>query len=504
MLVTFVALYLLVTIGIGWWAARRVSNAADYFAAGHSLPLYMNFATVFATWFGAETVLAVSSTFVRDGLSGVVADPFGAATCLVIVALVFARRFYRLNLLTIGDFYRKRYNKTVEVGTGVAITLSYLGWASANLMALGICFNVLTRGGLSIDQGIMLGAAVLLVYVLFGGMFAVAFTDLFQTTVIIVGLLYIAFVLAGQAGGADKVLEAATSEGKLVLIPSVEPRDLIALFAAFVTMALGSIAQQDVFQRVTSAKDESTAVRGTLFGGLFYLVFAFVPMFIAVSALLIDPKAVSEALKSDGPEFQLILPNLILNHASGFLQVLFFGALLSAILSTASGAILAPTAIFTENILKPLTGGRMSDRRLLATARVVLVVFTGSVLLFALNSESSMYEMVQNAYKVTLVAAFTPLAFGMFWRRATPQGAGASIVLGLAAWIAMERLAPEALLPPQLVGLGAAIAGMVLGSLAPRWVGGRGHPEVVDQAVTGLPAHGHGSHGPDATRTGPA
>jgi Na+/proline symporter len=245
---------------------------------------------------------------------------------------------------------------------------------------------------------------------------------------------------------------------------------------------------------VTSAKDESTAVKGTLFGGLFYFVFAFVPMFIAVSALLIDPKSVEAALASDGPEFQLILPNLIMNHASGLIQVVFFGALLSAILSTASGALLAPTAIFTENILKPLTGGRMGDRQQVATGRVMLVVFAGSTMLFALNSEASMYEMVQNAYKVTLVAAFTPLAFGMFWRGATPQGAGLSIVLGLATWILMEQLAPEGLLPPQLVGLGAAIFGMVAGSLAPQVVGGRGHPEVVDEAVTGRPAHAHG-HG---------
>jgi len=500
MLVTAVALYLLITIGIGWYAATRVHSAKDYFAAGRSLPLYMNFATVFATWFGAETVLAVSSTFLKDGLSGVVADPFGAAACLIIVALVFARRFYRLNLLTIGDFYRKRYNRTVEIGTGVAITLSYLGWASANLLALGICFNVLSEGGISIHQGIVIGGVIVLVYLLYGGMFAIAFTDLVQTTVIICGLVYIAFVLSGQAGGAGKVIEAAASEGKLVMVPSVEPRDLIALFAAFITMALGSIAQQDVFQRVTSAKDETTAMRGTLFGGAFYLVFAFVPMFIAVSALLIDGDVVRKALESDGPEFQLILPNLILNHASGFVQVLFFGALMSAILSTASGALLAPTAIFSENILKPLTGGRMGDRQLLVTARVMLVVFTGSVMLFALNSEATMYEMVQNAYKVTLVAAFTPLAFGMFWRRATPQGAGLSIALGLAIWILMELVNPEGLLPPQLVGLGAAIVGMVAGSLGPQVIGGRGHPEVVDEAVTGIPAHGHAGRAAGGSR----
>jgi len=492
MLIASVAVYLLVTIAIGVFAARRVHNATDYLVAGRSLPLYMNVATVFATWFGAETVLAVSSTFMKDGLGGIAADPFGAAFCLIIVALVFARRFYRLNLLTIGDFYRKRYNRTVEIGTGVAITLSYLGWASANLMALGICFNTLSRGSISLETGIMIGAAVVLVYLLIGGMWAIAMTDLFQTVIIVSGLLFIAVVLGNQAGGFDTVVSTAATEGKLVVLESFEAKDVIALLAAFLTMALGSIAQQDVFQRVTSARDEQTAMRGTLIGGVSYLVFAFVPIFIAVSAFLIDKEMVAKALESDGLEFQLILPTLILNHTPVPVQVLFFGALLSAILSTASGALLAPTAIFSENVFKPLLGGRMSDRQLLITVRVMLVIFTGATMLFALNSESSMYEMVQNAYKVTLVAAFTPLAFGMFWRKATPQGAVVSIVLGLITWIVMEQVDPEGIVPPQMVGLAAAIFGMIVGSLAPRVIGGAGHPSVVDESIHGT-AHTHGS-----------
>ena len=482
MLVTYVGLYLLVTIAIGWYAASRVQNATDYFAAGRSLPLYMNFATVFATWFGAETMLAVSSTFLADGLHGVVADPFGAAAALILVALFFARPFYRLNLLTIGDFYRRRYNQTVELGTGVAITLSYLGWASANLVALGICFSVLSRGAVPLDAGIVLGSAVVIVYLLFGGMFAVAFTDLFQTVMIVLGLLYIATLLGGEAGGVRAVLSAAAEQGKFVVLPSLGTRDVLAVVAAFMTMALGSIAQQDVFQRVTSAKNEHTAVRGTLLGGCFYLVFAFVPMFIAVSAFLIDPAMVKEMLAGDDNQFQLILPTLILDHTPLFTQVLFFGALLSAILSTASGALMAPTAIFSENVFKPLMGGRLSDRQLLVTGRVVLVLFTGSVMMFALKSDSSMYNMVQNAYKVTLVAAFPPIAFGMFWKKATSQGALVSIVLGLATWIAMEQIAPEALIPPQLVGFAFAIAGIVAGSLAPQFLPEPGHPQVVDEA----------------------
>src|SRR3970282_1402925 len=155
--------------------------------AGRSLPLYINTATVFATWFGAETVLSVSATFAKDGLGGIIADPFGSSLCLILVALFFARAFYRMDLLTIGDFYRKRYSKPVEVVTGVAITISYLGWTSAQMSALGLVFSVLSEGAISLNPGIIIGAAIVLGYTIWGGMWSVALTDLFQSIVIIVG-----------------------------------------------------------------------------------------------------------------------------------------------------------------------------------------------------------------------------------------------------------------------------------------------------------------------------
>jgi Na+/proline symporter len=100
--------------------------------------------------------------------------------------------------------------------------------------------------------------------------------------------------------------------------------------------------------------------------------------------------------------------------------------------------------------------------------RSVLVIFTLAALLFALNSKSTMYEMVQNAYKVTLAGAFVPLAAGIYWKRANVAGAIMSIVLGLASWAAMELWGAESILPPQLVGLGFAVAGMLIGSLVAR------------------------------------
>jgi len=467
MLITSVVLYLLVTIAIGLWAAQRVHNSRDYVVAGRSLPLYMSAATVFATWFGAETVLSVSATFTRDGLGGIVADPFGASFCLLFVAIFFARAFYRMDLLTIGDFYHKRYNKTVEVITSVAITASYLGWTSAQLTALGLVFWVLSGGSIDLSTGIMIGAAIVVVYTIFGGMWSVALTDLFQSVVILFGLTAVAWLVGDMAGGASKVIAAASEAGRFEFWPKGGSKEWLAFLAAWMTLAIGSIPQQDVFQRVTSAKDERTAVRGTLIGGAVYFCFAFVPIFIAYAALVIDPGYEKLFAAEDAREIQRILPDLILNKTPMWAQVLFFGALLSAILSTASGAIIAPTSLFTENVIRPFVRN-MSDRQFMLLLRVILVTFSLAALLFALNSKSTMYEMVQNAYKVTLVSCVVPLAAGVFWKRATTVGAVLSVVFGLVSWTIAELTAAEATVPPQLVGLAFSIVGMVLGSLVPR------------------------------------
>ena len=475
MLITFVAVYLAVTIGIGLLAARRVHGSTDFLVAGRSLPLYMNVATVFATWFGAETVLSVSATFAKDGLHGIPGDPFGATVCLVLAALLFARLFYSLNLLTIGDFYKVRYGKSVEVLTSVAIVLSYLGWTSAQLTALGLVIHVLSSGAIALNHAIMLGAVVVLVYTVFGGMWSVAFTDLFQTVIIVVGLFFVAGLVGGQAGGMEKVIAQAAADGKFVMFPAdMDATAWWAMAGAFFAFAFGSIPQQDVFQRMTSAKDEKTAVRGTILGGVFYFFMAFVPIYIAYAALVAHPELKALFSSEDAREIQRILPDLVLGKMPLWAQVMFFGALLSAILSTASGALLAPTATFTENILRPFVP-HMSDRQFLLTLRIILVTFTSFALLFALNSQSTMYEMVQSAYNVTLTGAFVPLVAGAFWKRANTQGALLSVIMGIGTWLGLDLLGVSTVVPSNLLGLAASAVGMLVGSLTPELIKHKGH-----------------------------
>ena len=484
-LLGLVVLYLLGTLAIGVYAGTRIKNSADFAIAGRSLPLVMIITTTFATWFGAETVLGISAKFVSGGLNSVIEDPFGASMCLVFVGLFFAAKLYRMNLLTIGDYYRKRFGKGVEIFCSTAIIISYLGWVAAQITALGLVFNIVSGGEISTEAGMVIGTLSVLIYVIFGGMLAVAWTDFIQMIVLIIGLSFIAYLASGMAGGTGQVLALAQSKDWFRMAPAANFKDIVFFLAAGITMMLGSIPQQDVFQRVMSAKDAKTASRGAVIGGLAYLAFAFVPMFIVACAVLIMPEQTKEFLANDP---QKILPTLILTQMPFAAQVIFFGALLSAIKSCASATLLAPSTSFVENIYKHLRP-RLSDKQELLAFRVTLFFFACGVLAYAMAMKGTqIYEMVSSAYQVTLVGAFVPLVCGLYWKRATRQGAITSITFGIFTWLVflVFKQLGEAF-PGQLAGVGMAVIGMVAGSLLTKPHEHQAHPPGHPHAAP----HGH-------------
>ncbi|MBB3291965.1 SSS family transporter [Mitsuaria sp. BK045] len=465
MLLTLVILYLLVTIAIGLWAAKRVKNTADFAIAGRHLPLVMIITTTFATWFGSETVLGIPAKFVQSGLNGVVEDPFGAGSCLILVGLFFAARLYKMTLLTISDYYRERYGRVVEVVCSFIIILSYLGWVAAQVTALGLVFKLLSGGAISIPVGMMIGTASILAYTLFGGMWSVAVTDFIQMIILVVGLSLIAWFAADMAGGADKVIALASSQDMFRFLPEPSFHDVVFFVGAAITMMLGSIPQQDVFQRVMSAKDVKAATRGPVIGGICYILFAFVPMFIVVSALIIMPTEAKQLIAEDP---QQVIPTLVIDKMPFVMQVIFFGALLSALKSTASATLLAPSVTFVENIWRQFFP-RVSDKQELRTMRIAVLLFSVCVCAYAIALQgTSIYEMVSSAYQVTLVGAFVPLLFGLYWKRATTQGAIFAIVLGVLTWILFLMTPAGEQFPAQLAGLLAGIVGMLVGSLGPQ------------------------------------
>ncbi len=478
MLITLVLLYLLVTIGIGLYAGRHVHNTADFAVAGRHLPLAMIVTLTFATWFGSELVLGIPAKFMKDGLGGIVEDPFGAGMCLILVGLFIAGRLYKMDLLTISDYYRVRYGAFVEIFCSIFIMISYLGWVSAQVAALGLVFNLLSAGAISVQWGMVLGVVSILIYTLIGGMWSVAVTDFIQMIVLITGLLILAWFASDMAGGTQPVLDLVASKNLFRFLPEPSWHDIVFFLAAAVTMMLGSIPQQDVFQRVMSARNVRAATWGPVIGGAMYVLFAAVPIFLVATALIVMPEQTARLIEQDP---QKVLPTLVMERMPFAMQVIFFGALLSAIKSCASATLLAPTTTFVENILRHLVRRRMDDRQTLLAMRLSVLVFAAIVLVYALKMEgTSIYEMVSGAYQVPLVGAFVPLVFGLYWKRSTTQGGIASVVLGVGVFLLFIFVPGwSAVFPQQLAGLLAAVIGMVAGSLLPQGI---------------APVHGHVPH----------
>jgi Na+/proline symporter len=282
-----------------------------------------------------------------------------------------------------------------------------------------------------------IGVVSVLAYTLFGGMWSVAITDFMQMIILVVGLAVLAVYAGDQAGGADKVIALAVSQDLFKFLPEPNMKDILFFLAAAIT----------------------------IMGGICYILFAFVPMFLVVSALIIMPEQAAQLIQEDP---QKVLPTLVMTQMPFVMQVLFFGALLSAIKSCASATLLAPSVTFTENIWRQFFP-HQGDKQSLLAMRVTVLVFSALVLLYAIQMQgSSIYEMVSGAYQVTLVGAFIPLLFGLYWAKATTQGAIFSIALGLSTWLLLLMTPAGEEFPAQLAGVLASLAGMLIGSLAPQ------------------------------------
>lgn len=420
--------------------------------AGRSLPLALSTAALFATWFGSETVFGASSQFLDGGLYAVIEDPFGAALCLLLFGFFFARKLYNLNLLTLVDFFKIRFGRRTEFFASVFLIPSYFGYTAAQLVALGLIINVVT--GLPTWEGILVSASIVTLYTFVGGMWAISITDFFQGIVIVVGLFVLAYVLSDQAGGVLTVInEVPASNFKF--FPEANWVSMIEYFAAWSVIGLGSIPSQDVFQRVMSSSSAKVAVRSCFYSAILYLTIAMLPLFISLCIKHLYADQISG-------DQQLALPTMVLEHTALPIQVLFFGSLLSAIMSTTSSSILAPAAIFSENIVKPFSKVELSDARLLFTTRTSIIVFSiGSTILACLKS--NIFELVGSSSIFSLVSLFIPLTFGLYWKKANSYGAMASMFLGLITWIVFLYIPIP--IPGLVPAVGASLVGMIGGSL---------------------------------------
>ncbi len=427
MIILFVALYMLITLATGILAGKLlVKNSKDYILAGRNLPFYMATFVTFATWFGSETVLGASSVMAKEGLWGVIADPFGAALCLILVGIFFAKPLYRMNLLTFGDFYRIKYGRNAEIVASIMLIASYFGWIGAQMVAIGLILHITT--GIPQNFGILIGSLVVLLYTFFGGMWAVSLTDFIQTIVIVVGLIFVLYEVSNSFSEVVPIVASQPPE-YYKFFPSLNLEEVLLFISALITIGLGSIPQQDVFQRVMSSRSERVAVLSSITAGFMYLTVALIPLLLAIFAKVKYPN-----LLDIDP--QLMLPTMIIEHTSQTTKVLFFGALLSAIMSTASSAILAPATVLSENILRPIFKN-ISDKGFLRLTRLSVAFVTLISLAFAFGGES-IFTLVESSSALSLVSLFVPMVGALYFKVSDQTSAVASMLSGFFVWVALE------------------------------------------------------------------
>jgi len=454
LLLASIIAYLALTVAVGYWASRKVKTTGDFMLAGRSLPIMLSAAALFATWFGSETVFGASAEFLEGGLYAVIEDPFGAALCLILFGLFFARKLYNMNLLTLGDFFRHRFGRRTELAASVFLAPPYVGYIAAQLVAMGLILNVVA--GIEVWQGVVLSSVVVTFYTYIGGMWAISVTDFIQSIIIVGGLLVLAFVLANEAGGVANVLNEVHPRN-FRFIPSWDGKEIITYIAAWSVLGLGSIPSQDVFQRVMSSGSVKIAVRSCFIAAGLYLTIAMLPLFIS----LCTKHLYGGQLEGDA---QLALPNMVMMHTAMPIQILFFGSLLSAIMSTTSSAILAPAAIFSENLVKPLMKNTLSDQKLLYVTRVSILLFATIATVMACMREN-IYELVAESSILSLVSLFAPLTFGMYWKRTSSAGAVLAMVTGLATWLFFKwiyTIEIPSLVPATLVSISMLIVGSLV------------------------------------------
>jgi len=319
MLSVSIVLYIAMTLGIGFWASKRIKTTSDFTLAGKSLPMVLVGVTIFATWFGPELIMGAPGLFVEEGIQGIIIDQFGNFTCLILVAFFYARQLYRMNIVTISDFFKLRYNKSLELTSSIIYVYTYFFWIAAQFVALAYLFNSIL--GISIQNGIFLGATIVVIYTYIGGMWAVSLTDLLQSVLIVIGLLILLVSVIDESGGLAPIL-ADNPEHFYDFFPERGLDNWSDYLAMWMAFGIGAIPAQEIYQRVFSAKSEKAGRNGVFLSAILLFFIGSIPLIIGLGAAKLHPELI------DAENGQDIIPTMVTHYTSLGSDVVLWGAYL--------------------------------------------------------------------------------------------------------------------------------------------------------------------------------
>jgi Na+/proline symporter len=436
-----IGVYLFVQFVVGMLVSRRIASEADYLVAGRRLGLALAAFSIYATWFGAETIVGAAGAIYSDGLAGGSADPFGYAACLVVLGLFVAAPLWRRQYTTLGDMFRERYSASVERFAVLLMVPTSVLWAAAQIRAFGQIVSASST--LEVEIAIGAGAFLVIVYTVAGGLLADAVTDFIQGIAIIVGLLVLLVVVADANGGFAS-LPALIDPQRLALF-STENATPLELVEAWAVPICGSLLAAELLSRILGCNSAATARNATLLGAGLYLVIGLIPVAIGLAGPRLVPGLA---------EPEQVVATLAQRHLSTLLYVLFAGAVISAILSTVNSCLLAAAALVSHNLIVPLKPA-IDERGKVLVARVGVVVFGAAAYAIALGAEG-IYELVATASAFGSAGIFVVGLFGLFSRVGGATSAHASLATGAIVWAAGEYWLEWS--TPYVAALAAALA----------------------------------------------
>ena len=445
-----VAVYMLAMLGVGLYASRKSHTVADFLVAGRGLSLPICSMTVMATWFGGAMMLGGAGAAFDDGMLGVIADPWGGALALILVAMFVARIFRRLRIITVTDFMEQRFGRVAAIGITITTIFSNVMWVAGMLVAFGTIFEVLTS--IPVETGIVIGAVIVFAYTILGGMWAVALTDFVQMTIIMVGLIVLLVVVLIDVGGWGAIGPKLPA-GTFNMLPAENSYEhWLNYLRAWTIIGLVDISAQTLFQRASAARTERVAQQAFYIGGFGYLLFGLIPVFLGIIGSVTMPGVANS---------EFIIPELAKLHLHPLAIAVFVGAMLAAIMSSADSALLGASSVLARNVL-PWLRPDVSSRATLLAARLSILLFGAIAIVIALRIQV-IFDLMVDANILGLAAIIVPFICGVYWRKANRTGALAGMGAGLATWLITMQLWPA--LPADFMGLGASLVVMVVVTL---------------------------------------
>lgn len=442
-----IVLYVAVQIGVGLYISRRVKTERDYFLAGQRMGLLPIGVSIFATWFGAETIMGSAGAIAADGLAGARAEPFGYAICLFAMAFLVAGVFRARGYDNLADFFRDRFDHRSELAAALITIVVSTIWAAAQLLALA----ALLQSALHVPaQATLIGATlVVIVYTSLAGIEGDIYTDCIQSVVLVTGLLLMLWALASSMGGFGPMV-AAIEPSQLQLLGAGET--WLGQLDSWAIPILGSLVTQEAIARFLSTRTPGLARNATLMAGVMYLFLGIVPLLIALAGVHLYPV---------GDDSDAFLPNLAAQILSPPLYILFAGALMSAVMSTTNSNVLSVSSLMSLNVLSRLHA-RADDRMRIRVARLS-TIGAGVIAYLIASSGQTIYELIALTSVWGQAGILVAVMIGLWSGYGGPRAAYWAILACLAVNVWTLALQPMLALQSAGASMGEAFARLVAG-----------------------------------------